>query len=249
MPDTASYPETDDAANDRPGPSRYRWVGRTVAALLAVLVVAAVISVWFSPVLGVRSVQLATADGGPIDPQLAAQVIIAANVEDGTPLARVDLDAVAEAVGVVDAVSGVTVQRQWPHTILITVAVREAVAATQANGSWWLVDAEGRPFGNTVEQPSGLIALVLATPGPDDPATRAAATVVQDLDDDIASLVAAVTARTAHDVTLELRDGRTVLWGSVDSAKAKNAVLPGLLKQPGTTFDVSVPTLPTVSGE
>ena len=46
--------------------------------------------------------------------------------------------------------------------------------------------------------------------------------------------------------SLELRDGRTVVWGSAEESGAKAEVLAALLEQPGATYDVSVPSQPTI---
>ena len=55
------------------------------------------------------------------------------------------------------------------------------------------------------------------------------------------SLVKAITATAADDVDLQLRDGRTVVWGGSDRNADKIRILPALLAQQAHVFDVSNP--------
>ncbi len=52
---------------------------------------------------------------------------------------------------------------------------------------------------------------------------------------------------TVDQITLVLRDGRQVLWGSAEESDAKARVLVALLKEPAASYDVSVPGQPTTS--
>ena len=47
-------------------------------------------------------------------------------------------------------------------------------------------------------------------------------------------------------VQFTLEDGKRVVWGSADSSELKANVLVALLSQPGRTYDVSSPDLPTI---
>ena len=52
--------------------------------------------------------------------------------------------------------------------------------------------------------------------------------------------------RTVDTITLSLRDGRIVRWGSVDGSADKAKVLAVLLKQKASFIDVSVPGRPVI---
>ena len=52
---------------------------------------------------------------------------------------------------------------------------------------------------------------------------------------------------TVDQITLVLRDGRQVVWGSAEDSEAKAEVLVALLKEPARRYDVSVPGQPTTS--
>ena len=77
--------------------------------------------------------------------------------------------------------------------------------------------------------------------------TLAALQVLDSLDADIRELVVSMSAAAPYDVRLRLTKGRTVIWGSAELAAEKNQALAAVLRQPGTIFDVSDPTLVTVA--
>jgi cell division protein FtsQ len=70
------------------------------------------------------------------------------------------------------------------------------------------------------------------------------ARVVSALPADLASRVDYVEVRTVDTISLHLRNGRDVLWGSADDSANKAEVLAVLLKQKASFYDVSVPGQP-----
>lgn len=228
--------------------ARRSGVGRIVAAVTALALVAVGIVVWATPVLGLDAVDVVGRDGAQVAAPLAADVRAAVALPSGTPLARIDLTAVQRRIAAVPEIATASVVRQWPHRLQVTVTARVAVATTQANGQWWLLDATGMPFRQLAARPANLMPLQLATPGAGDRATLAALGVLKSLSPQVRGTVSGISAATAYDVTLFLSGGRSVVWGSDSDAGAKNAVIPAITKQPGTVFDVSDPTLVTVTG-
>jgi cell division protein FtsQ len=235
----------DGAARQRPSAS-----GRTIALVTAIALVAFGIVLWLTPVLGLRTVDVESAGAAPVSAPVAADVRAAVTVPDGTPLARIDLGAVQTRVAAVDSVLSATVTRRWPNTLVVTVSERIAVATTQANGRWWLLDATGKPFRELAGRPDGLMPVQLATPGVGDRATLAALGVLASLSPELRATVAGLSAATAYDVTLFLTGGGSVIWGSDSDAAAKNAAVPAMLQTArgaaGQVLDVSDPTLVTV---
>ena len=63
---------------------------------------------------------------------------------------------------------------------------------------------------------------------------------------DLARQVDHVEVATVDQISLVLRDGRTVVWGSAEESELKAEVLAPLLSSPGQTYDVSVPGQPTI---
>lgn len=174
-----------------------------------------------------------------------AEVLAAADVELGLPLARVDTAGVAERVRGLGPVLSVEVDRGWPGTLEVRVVEREPVAAVGRAPSFTLLDATGQRLGTVKAVPAGVVRLGVAHAGPEDAATRAALTVLGDVPAGVRRHLAAIRAVSAEQVTLVLRDGRTVLWGGVEQARAKAAVLVPLLRLKGTAYDVSTPTVVT----
>lgn len=218
-----------------------RWPWILGLVLTALALVGAVVLVWFTPVLGLRTVDVAGAD----DP-VATSVRAAVAVEPGTPLARIDLDEIAERAASVPEVAAAEVGRSWPDALVVTVTERTPVAVTAANGRWWLVDSAGKVYRAVDAPPAGLLTVELATPGEGDPATVAALQVAAALTPELRAQVATIAARTPFDVRLTLTDRRTVLWGDADRSAVKVQILPALLGQPGSAFDISDPTMVTV---
>jgi len=220
-------------------PRRWPWI---LALVLVVLLLAgAVYGVFFTPLLGVRSVSIA----GATDP-VSVKVRAVVAVPDGTPLARVDLDSVAERVNAVPEVAEVEVARHWPDTLVVTVIPRVPIAVTSANGRLWLMDSTGDPYLAVDAPPAGLVPVKLATPGVGDPATAAALTVVAALTPDLRAQVTDLAARTPYDVQLTLADARSVIWGEATDSAKKVEILPAVLAQTGTVYNISDPTLVSV---
>jgi cell division protein FtsQ len=175
----------------------------------------------------------------------AAQVLAAADVRLGTPLARVDTAGVAARVRQLGPVAQVHVSRSWPDTLTVAVVERDPVAAAQQGSTWALYDGDGVRLGAAVAPPRGLVRLAVRTPGPRDASTRAALTVLEGLPRQLRVLVTTVQALTPEQVTLVLADRRVVVWGGTGDAQAKATALIALLKMPGRVFDVSSPTVVT----
>lgn len=209
--------------------------------------------VFFSAVLAVADV---TVEG--VDLLEPAQVRAAASVPAGEPLAQVDLDAVADRVRTLPAVAAVDVSRSWPDGVRILVREREAVAAVQpdtAGGSIRGIDENGVVFRRFAGPPRHL-PMVDTAPGTRREALTEAAEVVASLPAGLARRLEQVEVETIDAISLTMRGGKTVFWGSAEASASKAAVLEVLLAQsrPGgdpapapepTVYDVSVPGRPT----
>ena len=84
-------------------------------------------------------------------------------------------------------------------------------------------------------------------PGPDDAATRAALTVLAALTPQLRQELAEVDASNRNRITLQLADGRVVVWGDADRSATKATVATALLGTDASTIDVSVPEVATTS--
>jgi cell division protein FtsQ len=214
------------------------------AVTLAVLLAGggAAYLVYGTAVLGVREVQV-------VGTQLVAphQVLQAAAVPVGEPLARVDLDAVRARVRTIAAVDRVVVRRSWPSTLVVEVVERTPVAAVPgAPGGFTLIDAAGVPYRQVPRQPDGLPLVRTATPGPADVNTLSALTVLGALSEELREQLVAVSVAAPAQIRLELRKKRTIVWGDDSKSDMKSQVATALLKKAGAEIDVSAPSVVTI---
>lgn len=178
-----------------------------------------------------------------------AQVIAAADVPLGTPLLRVDAGAVTRRVEAIPQVASVTVTEGWPDHLTIAVTERVPVMAVRmAGGGYDLVDPTGVIVRWAKARPAGLPLLATSLPGSalrGSAQVTAAADVLAELKPSLARQVtqvkAAAPAAGTEQVTLELKSGQTVQWGSPGDAAQKNRELAILLPDGARDIDVSAP--------
>ncbi|WP_327085828.1 FtsQ-type POTRA domain-containing protein [Nonomuraea sp. NBC_01738] len=197
--------------------------------------------VFFSPVLGVRNVEIV----GNLT-VAADQIKQQAAVEELHPMATVDLAGVEARVLGIRQLATAKAERVWPSTLKIEVAEREPVAVVPVQGKAALVDAQAVVIEVRAVGPPRLPVLHVDRPGPGDPATMAALKVVAGLPEVLAGKVKQVRAPSAEAISLELNDGRTVVWGGADRATDKAEILTTLLKRKADVYDVSSPDVVTL---
>lgn len=227
--------------------ARRQWARRWLewrVVLVAVAVVAAIAGLaWlflFSSVLAVKGVQVEGT--GVLDPR---EVRASAQVPSGAPLATVDLAAVEARVQGLAPVLEVDVSRSWPDRIRIDVTERVAVAVVDQGGVFRGVDELGVLFRQYPSRPPSLPLLRIAATTEAD-ALAEAARVVEMLPGDLAGRVEFLTVSTVDTISLRLRSGQIVNWGSADESAQKAEVLAVLLEQKARVYDVSVPGQPIV---
>ncbi len=226
-----------------------RWLAWRPIVLVLVLLTLGVAGAWlvyFSPVLAVTGVQV---HGSTV--LTPAAVRRAAAVPTGVPLATVDLGEVRDRVRRLPAVEDADVSRAWPDRVRVDVTERRAVAVlgtTGDAGGLEGLDARGVVFRGYAERPRDLP--LVRRGGADSgvevdaDALAEAATVASSLPPGLAARVAHVEVHTVDRITLRLRGGREVRWGSADDSDVKARVLAVLLEQRGSYYDVSTPGQP-----
>ncbi len=225
---------------------RRRWhLWRSVLAGLVVvgLAAGAVWAVWFSSWLTVSRVEVRG-----VEVLSAAEVVEAAEVPMGGPLATADLEAARLRVGSLALVRSVEVTRSWPDAVSVEVVERSPVAVVAVGEELRGLDEEGTVLAPV---PAGAPPLprVETSRAVTSDALAEAAGVVASLPDDLAGAVDHVEVDTVDQITLELRAGGVVRWGSAEQSAQKAAVLAALLRRPAAAeYDVSVPGLPTTRG-
>ncbi|MDP9408183.1 MAG: FtsQ-type POTRA domain-containing protein, partial [Actinomycetota bacterium] len=214
-----------------------------VAVALAVPVGAAGVTVLTHERLAVRDVTVAgTALLAPQD------VVAAARVAPGTPLAVVDLEAVADAVEALPEVADVRVVRRWPGELHLAVTERTPVTAVADGSGFVLVDAAGTPFRTVPQPPDDVPLLAVAAPRPGDAATADGLTVIEALPAGLRARVERVEVPEPGAVTFALRDGARVVWGGAERSESKAVVLQALLPRQAEEYDVTAPEVAVTRG-
>ncbi len=170
-----------------------------------------------------------------------AEVVQAAAVQPGTPLAKVDTGAVQRRVASLSAIRSVTVTRSWPHAVRVVVVERVPVVAVPHGRRLQLLDSSGAEVAEVATAPRGVYRLETTSPA----ATQAALTVLRGLPRGIVGRLGSMRVTSPEQVTLVLRDGRQILWGGPVDGPAKASAVLALLRMPGTVFDVSSPGVVT----
>jgi len=209
-------------------------------AVLSVVVVGLGLLLYFTPIMSARSTVITGL--GAVTQEEVEQ---AAAIKPGTPLLQIDTDTVAERVATIRRVASARVQREYPSTLRVTVVERVPIVVKDYPDGPHLFDRDGVDFA-AAPPPPGLPYLDAETPGPSDAPTKAALQVLTALRPEVAGQVSRVAAPSVAAITLTLNDGREVIWGTTDRTEEKALKLAGLLTQPGRTYDVSSPDLPTV---
>lgn len=177
----------------------------------------------------------------------AGRIREAADVPGGVPLAKLDLGGLGARVAALPGVASVRVVRAWPHTVRLEVTERIPLLAVPQGNRYTLVDDSGTPFATAGTRPKTLPLVILDRISPTDPATRSAVAVLGALPASLRSTMSLLTALSEDAVTLTLRDGRTVVWGSATASRSKARILVALLHRRGSVYDVSAPDIVSIT--
>jgi cell division protein FtsQ len=221
---------------------RNRMLRRMLPLVAGVVLLGVLVwAVLFSNLLGVHKVDVVG-----LHRLTATEVLAAAAIPDGQPLARLDLNAAANRVAKLAPVASVVVERRWPRAARVVVSERVPFAVVTINGDPWLVDRAGVPFDKSGAAKSTLPHITTAHAGANDASTQAGLDVLAALPADIVSRVNRIDVPGPEEVTLALVGGKPVVWGSARQSAQKAAVLDAVLKQDGKVYDVSTPDVVTV---
>jgi cell division protein FtsQ len=227
---------TATSRRERRSPWRAAFFGLAVTGLAGGIAWALLGSSFFV----VRSVRVTGAGAVP-----RSAVLAAAGIAIGTPLLRVDVGAAARRVEQITLVQSASVARSWPDAVVISVIPRTAVLAVRAGHGYDRVDRFGVVLDWTPGRPLGLPLLARPAgrlvPLRDDPAVRAAGTIVHGLPRWLRRRLTAVRAPRAAGITLILRGGVIVAWGGTARTAAKASELAILLRDGAPYYDVSDP--------
>ncbi len=256
--------ERGERQRESSGPPPARRLGRRHLRLLVVLGIAAVFlgsgSFWLLYGSDLVRVERVSVSGTEV--LTPRQVREAADVPLGGPLVSVDTGAIeAQLARELPRIDTVEVVRSWPHEIVLKVTERSPVLLIHKGGKFVEVDDDGVRFATVSKAPRGVPELELAVSRSGSGAAslrrfgenrlvREAVRVARDLPAPVAGATRTVKVRSYDAISLELRDGRTVDWGSSEKGDRKGRTLTALMKAvpDARHFDVSVPTAPASSG-
>jgi cell division protein FtsQ len=230
----------------RSGRARKRRSRRRKAkAFIAIMLVLALLagSLWtmyFSTVLVTERVNVV----GTFE-LTAAQVSLAAQVPLGVPLARQDLEAIAQRTSTLPAIETASVIRDWPSTITLAIVERRPVLGVQQPEGYVLVDKSGVAYQTQQVLPPKVV-LAVVNPG-DRSLLTEMATVAAALPNKLRSSVDRMTASNRDSIALVLDSGHTVSWGNSSDSELKAQIVIALLKrEPRSSINVSSPHNPAV---
>ncbi len=228
------------AAGHAPGRLRAAVLGLAVLGLVA----GGAWAVLGSSLLAVRHVEVT---GNHLVP--TSEVLAAAGLRPGTPLARLNTGMVTERIEQITQVQSARVTRSWPDTVVISVRERTPALAVPAHGRFELIDGDGVVVRWSRLRPASL-PLLRSAPAVlrGSPAIQSAVAVLASLPAPLRARVESVTATAASAVSLRLRGGVTVRWGNASGAAAKAAELAVLLRTSARTIDVSDPATAVTGG-
>ncbi len=227
--------------------SRERWrrLSVTITVTLVLLAITAYIIVWHTSVFALTTVRVTGEKN-----VRAQQIIAAAALGNGTPLASLDTGGAASRIEKLPPIATASVSLDWPHTAVITVTERVPAALIPNGSRYDVVDVSGVIFGAVATPTAGLP--VIQVQGPS--AVKAAVVpgalaALKALAPDIVRQVTGISATSAYSISLKLRGGSVVNWGGADDASAKAADLSALLRLgKAARYDVSAPDAPAMSG-
>lgn len=241
-------------AGDRLDLVRFVPSGRSL--LLGFAIVAGVlVAYWGARTTSVFAVNEVDVRGAP--PSVEREVRVVAGRALGTSLVTVDARAIEDALRALPSVAGASVDRAFPHTLVVKVAPERPVAVARRGDSAWLVTGSGevvREIATGTER--GYPRLWL----PKDVTVRLGGRVPTGYLAATRALAAAQEVRLARRVkgvrstggslTLVLRRGPEIRLGTSTDLVLKVSVasrILSLLEEDAAYVDVSVPELPVSS--
>jgi cell division protein FtsQ len=200
----------------------------------------AVWAAWWSTLLDIRTVEVVG-----VHRVSAKEVRAAAAVPLGRPLARLDTGAVGRRVEEIARIADVAVTRRWPHTVRIVVEERQPAVAISGDRGFVLIDGSGVAFETVAKRPTGVPLVVgqnTSTLG--QAGVQAVVETLAAVPSNVRAKVTEVEVPSPDSVTLTLRDGVQVVWGSAEDGRRKATVLTALMRTRARVYDVSAPDAP-----
>lgn len=228
--------------------SRWRRLAVTLTVLASLLAAAAYAVVWHTSLFAVSAVKVVGNRAVP-----AGQILAAAGIGAGVPLAAVDAGAAARRVDAIPAVASAEVSLDWPHTVVVSVVERRpaALLPVAAPGTGYqVVDAGGVVFATVAKATAGLpVISVTGGTAVRTAAVAGALAALRALPPALRSRVTGISAADPFAIVLRLSGGAVVDWGGGSDYASKAADLAAMVKlyPKASGYDVSAPNAPALS--
>lgn len=169
------------------------------------------------------------------------QISTVAAVPIGNSLMSINPGVISEQLEALPEIKIATVERGWPHAILITVTERTPIAVAATTSGYNLIDSEGVNAGVVAKPPSGLL---IISAQPNSPAMTNAIQALAAIPADWK--ITGLSAPTQDSVVATLGSGVVVTLGSGERAADKVEVAQALMEKGYEVINVSSPDAPTV---
>lgn len=216
-------------------------IAAVIAVVVALMLIFAAVA-WFVPVFKVNSVVVTGATR--TDTEQAEEL---SGINHGDNFFRIDATQAALAIAEMPWVSSVTVNRQFPSTVEITLTEREAAVFINRADGTHVIDTEGLPV--IIGTPPFGTVEVTGTSEDDPDVLPAVIEVINAIDayqPELKKEIATVDAPDRFDILLRLNDGREIYWGSSENNHDKAVALSTVIKREGQRWNISSPSMVTV---
>ena len=205
--------------------------------LLSAAIISTVLYIgYYSNLLIVKKIEVRGAQEVPV--QIITET---AQVTLNTQLLRIPTVAVVERLSAINQIGRAEVRRGWPFTLVIEVTERIPLALTDTPAGRFLVDNSGLAY---LAAPADANFPLIS--GPDDVSRSVSILAWQSFPDWLKAEVVSTNADNPNSIWFILTSGRKVLWGDLNKAEEKSAVLKVLRRMAGSIYDVSTPEVPVV---
>ena len=174
------------------------------------------------------------------------KVVKKSGIAIGDKLARINSGSVTRSLQEFPEIAHVDINRRPLHTVEIVVQLRSIdLAFRTSRGKYALGDFSGKTFIEVAQAPRG-VPIVTG----DRRFLDEGVAIYQALPEKLRKKVQSVALPSRASITLTLRGGLTILWGSTAEREAKLTVLAALLAAPENSrarfIDIATPLTPTV---
>ena len=169
------------------------------------------------------------------------QVSAVAAVPIGNSLMSINTEAMTAQLMALPEIKVATVERGWPHTILIKVTERTPIAVAATASGFNLIDSDGLNAGVVASPPAGLLVI---SAQPDSPAMSGAISALAAIPAEWRLI--GLAAPTQDGVVATLANGAVITFGSGERASDKVEVAQALMEKGFSVINVSAPDAATV---